>query len=43
MWNRKILKEEAQKLFTFKDNYWKMVLVGLILILLSGGIGGAFG
>lgn len=43
MWNRQILKEEAKKLFTFKDNYWKMVLVGLVLILLTGGIAGSFG
>ena len=40
MWNRKILKEEAKKVFTFnKKNYWQMVLVGLIIALLSGGLG----
>ena len=43
MWNRKLLKEEAQKLFTYKDNYWKMVLVGLILIMLTGGVFGFVG
>ena len=44
MWNRQLLKEEAKKVFTFNsNNYWKMVLVGLILMVLSGGIGGALG
>ena len=44
MWNRKILKEEAKKVFTFNaKNYWLMVLVALIITMLSGGVGGAFG
>lgn len=42
MWSRPKLKEEAKKVFTFSsENYWRMVLAGLIIALLSGGIGGS--
>ncbi len=37
MWNRKAIKEAAKK--RVSANYWKMVLVGLILALLTGGTG----
>lgn len=41
MWSRPKLKEEAKKVFTFSsENYWKMVLAGFIIIILSGGLGG---
>lgn len=40
MWNRGMLKEEAKKVFRYKDNYWTFVLVALIVALLSGGVGG---
>ena len=41
MWSRPKLKEEAKKVFTFSsENYWKMVLAGLIIIIVSGGLGG---
>ena len=35
MWNNKVLKQRAKE--RMKVNYWKMVLVGLLLALLSGG------
>lgn len=35
MWNNKVLKQKAKE--RMKVNYWKMVLVGLLLALLSGG------
>lgn len=35
MWSRKVLKEKAKS--RIKVNYWKMLLVGLILSLLGGG------
>lgn len=37
MWTRKNLKDRGKR--AFKRNYWKSVLVGLVLILISGGIG----
>lgn len=36
MWTRAELKDNAKKFFHF--NYWKMVLVALILIF-AGGVG----
>lgn len=42
MWNRPLIKEEAKKVFSFSSqNYWKMVLVALIIVVLSGGLGGS--
>lgn len=41
MWTRKQLKEKGQK--AFNRNYWKSVLVALILTLVAGGGSGAFG
>ncbi len=38
MWTRAELKENAKKFFKF--NYWKMVLVALIMAIISGGGGG---
>ena len=35
MWNRKAIKQAAKK--RMSANYWKMVLVGLILAVLTGG------
>lgn len=35
MWSRKVLKEKAKS--RIKENYWKMLLVGLILSSLGGG------
>ena len=37
MWTRKELKDKAK--IAFKANYWKAVLVGLLLAVLMGGIG----
>ncbi|MDD6195170.1 MAG: DUF975 family protein [Lachnospiraceae bacterium] len=37
MWNRKAIKQAAKK--RMSANYWKMVLVGLILAFLTGGVG----
>ena len=39
MWTRAELKENAKKFF--KYNYWKMVLVSLVLSLGGGGTGGS--
>lgn len=39
MWTRAELKENAKKFFKF--NYWKMVLVALVMTMLGGGGGGA--
>ena len=39
MWNNKVLKQKAKE--RMKVNYWKMVLVGLLLALLSGGAASA--
>ncbi len=39
MWTRAELKENAKKFF--KYNYWKMVLVSLVLLLGGGGTGGS--
>lgn len=36
MWNRKAIKQAAKK--RMSANYWKMVLVGLILSFLTGGM-----
>lgn len=43
MWTRKELKDKAK--FAFKANYWKAVLVGLLLAVLISGFGsfGSFG
>jgi len=35
MWTRKELKDKAK--IAFKANYWKAVLVGLLLAVLLGG------
>ena len=35
MWTRAELKDNAKKFFKF--NYWKMVLVALVLTMVSGG------
>lgn len=40
MWNRALIKEEAKKVFTYKDNYWRFILAALIIVLLTGGISG---
>ncbi len=37
MWKRKELKSKAKEVF--KKSYWKMVLVSLILVIVSGGFG----
>ena len=37
MWTRKELKDKAK--IAFKANYWKAVLVGLLLAALMGGYG----
>ena len=37
MWNRKAIKQAAKK--RMSANYWKMVLVGLMLAFLTGGVG----
>lgn len=39
MWTRAELKENAKKFFKF--NYWKMVLVALVLSMVGGGGGGS--
>ena len=39
MWTRAELKDNAKKFFKF--NYWKMVLVALIMTMIGGGSGGA--
>lgn len=39
MWSRSDLKQRAKN--TFKLNYWKCVLVSLILVLVAGGAGGS--
>ena len=39
MWTRAELKDNAKKFFKF--NYWKMVLVALIMTMIGGGGGGA--
>ena len=41
MWTRKELKERAKE--ALKRNYWKIVLVSLIAILIGGGLGSAAG
>lgn len=41
MWSRADLKQRAKN--TFKLNYWKCVLVSLILVLIAGGAGGSSG
>lgn len=38
MWTRKELKERGKA--AFKANYWRCVLVALIIVLISGGVGG---
>lgn len=40
MWTRKELKDRAK--FAFKQNYWKIVLVTFLSVLIAGG-GGAYG
>ena len=40
MWTRKELKEKGK--VSFKKNYWKAVLVSLIMIIISGGFSGGF-
>ena len=35
MWNRKAIKQAAKK--RMSANYWKMVLIGMILAVLTGG------
>ena len=37
MWDRKELKEKGKA--AFKANYWKCVLVGLLLVLFAAGTG----
>ena len=37
MWDNKVLKQKAKE--RMKVNYWKMLLVGLIIALVSGGTG----
>ena len=39
MWTRKELKEQG--MFSFKRNYWKSVLVALIISMIAGGGAGA--
>lgn len=39
MWSRSDLKQRAKN--TFKLNYWKCVLISLILVLIAGGAGGS--
>ena len=39
MWTRKELKERGKA--AFKANYWRCVLVSLILLLIGGGVGAA--
>ena len=39
MWDRKELKEKGKA--AFKANYWKCVLVGLLLVLFATGTGRA--
>lgn len=39
MWSRADLKQRAKN--TFKLNYWKCVLVSLVLVLIAGGGGGS--
>ena len=41
MWTRKELKEKGKA--AFKANYWRCVLVALILVLISGGLSGVSG
>ncbi|MCR5337182.1 MAG: DUF975 family protein [Lachnospiraceae bacterium] len=40
MWTRKELKEKGK--VSFKKNYWKAVLVSIIMIIISGGFSGGF-
>ena len=42
MWDRKLIKKEANKVFTHKDNYWRFVLIALIIALCGGGLSGSF-
>ena len=39
MWSRSDLKQRAKN--TFKLNYWKCVLISIILVLVAGGAGGS--
>ena len=41
MWTRKELKERGKA--AFKANYWRCVLVALIIVLIGGGFGGVSG
>ena len=41
MWDRKALKQRAKE--KFKANYWKCVLIGLLLSLIMGGHAGGSG
>ena len=41
MWNRKELKKRGKA--AFKANYWRCVLVALIIVLIAGAAGGASG
>ena len=38
MWTRKELKDKAK--VSLKANYWKTVLVTLIVLAIAGGVGG---
>ncbi len=40
MWTRKELKDKAK--VSLKTNYWKAVLVGLLVLVISGGMGFSF-
>ena len=41
MWSRAQLKGRAKA--TFKRNYWKCILISLLLTLIAGGSGAASG
>ena len=41
MWNRAKLKRQGKA--AFKANYWRAVLVGLVLSFCVGGVGAATG
>ena len=41
MWTRKELKERGKA--AFRANYWRCVLVALVLVLITGGVGGFSG
>ena len=41
MWSRAQLKGRAKA--TFKRNYWKCILISLLLTLIAGGSGSCFG